>query len=67
MSNLLELCPEMIGLREAAARTGLSYSYLRLACLRGELVHVRSGKKFLVNFGKLVEYLDTAGKEEEEE
>ena len=67
MGAVMEMRPEMVSLREAAARTGRAYSYLRLGCLRGELVHVRSGNKFLVNFGKLVEYLDTAGKKEEVE
>lgn len=51
--------PTMLTLREAAARTGLSYDYLRKACLRGDIVHVRAGCKFLVNFDKLVDYLNT--------
>lgn len=65
MSSVIELCPEMIGIKEAASRTGLPYNYLRLACLRGEIAHIRSGKKFLINYGKLVEYLNSAGKIEE--
>lgn len=51
--------PRMIVLREAAARTGLSYDYLRKSCLRGRLVHVRCGSKILVNFDKLLEYLNS--------
>ena len=44
-----EHIPVMLGLREAAERSGLSYSALRLMCIRGEIVHVRVGKKYLVN------------------
>ena len=50
--------PEMIGLREAASRTGLSYDWLRKSCLEGKIIHIKVGKKFLVNFGKLCEFLE---------
>lgn len=49
---------EMLSLRETAKRTGLSYGYLRRLCLNGEIIHVRCGKKFLVNFDRLVEMLN---------
>ena len=52
--------PEMIIIREAARRTGLSYDFLRKACLRGEIVHIRAGTKFLINFGKLTEWLNSS-------
>ena len=51
--------PEMITLREAAERTGLSYDRLRKMCLHGDIVFLRAGNRFLVNFGKLAEYLDS--------
>jgi excisionase family DNA binding protein len=50
--------PTMLTLREAAKRTGLSYDFLRKLCLRGEIVHVRAGAKFLVNFEKLLDFLN---------
>ena len=53
--------PEMIPIREASKRTGLSYDFLRKACLRGEIVHVRAGQKILINFNRLCDYLNTAG------
>ena len=56
--------PEMISLKEAADRTGLTYDALRKMCLMGQIAHVRvgfRGGKILVNFGKLCEYLETAG------
>lgn len=55
----IDCVPEMIPLKEAAARTGLSYDWLRKACLKGIIVHVRCGKKFLVNFGALCRFLET--------
>lgn len=57
--NTSDYIPEMIPLKEAAARTGLSYDWLRKACLKGILVHVRCGTKILINFGALCRYLET--------
>ena len=56
-----ELVPEMITLKEASRRTGLSYDCLRKWCLHGKIVHIRIGNgKFLINFGRLVEWLNTS-------
>ena len=52
--------PEMITIKEAAQRTGLSYDFLRKSCLKGQIVHIRAGSKFLINFGKLVDWLNTS-------
>ncbi len=57
--------PVMIPLREASSRTGLSYDCLRKLCLTGKIVFIRSGSKYLVNFGKLCEYLNNGGKTHE--
>ena len=56
--------PEMLTIKEAAGRTGLSYDFIRKLCLQGKIVFVRTGSKYLVNMGKLVDYLNngvTAG------
>ena len=50
--------PRMLSLSEAAQMTGLSYEFLRQRCLDGTLVHIRSGRKFLVNSEKLAAYLN---------
>ena len=55
-----ELYPEMITLRTASARTGLSYDALRKMCLAGRIVHVRVGTKILINADRLVEFLNGA-------
>ena len=54
--------PEMIPLKEASRRTGLSYELLRTLCLQKKIVHIRSGAKYLVNFRKLCDFLN--GEEE---
>lgn len=55
--------PHMVSLKEAARLTGLSELFLRRGFRSGELVGVRcgtsSGGKILLNFDKLVDYLDT--------
>ncbi len=50
--------PEMLTIREAAGRTGLSYDFIRKLCLQGKIVFVRVGSKYLVNMGKLVDFLN---------
>lgn len=49
---------EMLSLRETAKRTGLSYGYLRRLCLHGAIPCIRCGRKFLINFDRLVEMLN---------
>ncbi len=53
-----EHIPTMLGLREAAEQTGLSYDHLRKLCLQGKVVYVRAGSRFLVNLERLIEYLN---------
>jgi len=66
LNNTLTV-PEMLTLNEESERTGLSYNFLRGLCLRGEIVHIRAGKKYLINHTKFVEYLNTHGKEAHDE
>lgn len=56
--------PTMVGIREAANKTGLSYDCIYKLCLQKKIVFVRAGKKYLINLEKFVEYLNrgqTAG------
>ena len=54
--------PEMVTIREASRRTGLSYNYLRDECRKGNLVCIRVGAsgKTLINMDFLVEQMRTA-------
>ncbi len=55
---LTEMIPEMVSISEASKRTGLSYELLRQLCLRKEVVFIKSGRKYLLNFGALCAYLN---------
>lgn len=50
--------PTMLTIKEVKERTGLSYYFLRKGCLSGEIVHIRCGDKFLINFEKLIDLLN---------
>lgn len=50
--------PTMVGIREAADQTGLSYDFVRKLCLQKKIVYIRVGCKFLINLEKLVEFLN---------
>lgn len=50
--------PLMWTIKEASQNTGLSYDFIRKLCLQNRIVHVKAGRKYLVNSEKLVEYLN---------
>lgn len=50
--------PRMVTIREAAAETGLSYDYLRKLCIQNRIVYIHAGAKRLINFDKLLEFLN---------
>ena len=58
---------QFYSLREAVDVTGLSYKYLRLGCLSGEIPCIRSGEgrnaKIYVNMPLLREKLDRKSQE----
>lgn len=58
MNERTQELAEMITLKEASRRTGLSYECLRMWCREGKIVHVRAGRKIFVNWGKLCEKLE---------
>lgn len=50
--------PRMKTLKEMAELTGLSYTMLRNLCLENKIVHIRAGKKYLINYDRFVDYLN---------
>lgn len=61
MSNtyiLEDNVPEMITIKEAARRTGVSYDCIRKLCLQKKIVHIKAGSKYLINFGMFCKYLN---------
>ena len=55
--NLELKIPEMVSVREAARRTGMSYAFIRKLCQEEQIVYVQAGSRCLVNFSFLVDYL----------
>ena len=49
--------PHYIPLQQAADQTGLSYYFLRQLVINGEVQHIKSGVKYLINEAALCEYL----------
>lgn len=57
-----DMIPEMITIREASKRSGLSYDAVRKLCISGQITHIRIGPKYFINARGLGEFLNTAGK-----
>lgn len=53
--------PRMKTIKEMVGLTGLSYTMLRNLCLQNEIVHIRAGKKYLINYDRFVDYLNGVG------
>ncbi|EOS23495.1 excisionase family DNA binding domain-containing protein [Lachnospiraceae bacterium 3-1] len=53
----------MVTLKEASSRTGISYDRLRKMCINRQIVYIKAGSKFLINWDKLVDYLNVGDKE----
>ena len=51
--------PVMLTINETAAKTNLAKHYVRQCCLKNQIVHVRCGKRILINFNKFIEFLNT--------
>lgn len=61
VTNLLTFkIPTMLTIKETAEKTGVAIHFIRSLAIRNEIVHVRCGKKYLINFEKFIEYLNTS-------
>lgn len=50
--------PRMLGIRETAQLFGLPQHFVRQLVIKGEIISVKAGNRYLVNCDKLVEYLN---------
>jgi len=50
--------PKMVTIKEAAKITGLAPFNIRTLVLQNKIVHIKAGKKFLINLEKLIEYFN---------
>ncbi len=56
--------PTMLTIKDTAARTGLSEHFLRRLCWSGQITTVKSGRKYLINLEKLIDFLNEGGEVE---
>lgn len=60
MDNITTLkLPTMKTIKEIMTETGFSYRHLAQLCHQNKIVYIRTGKKFLINYEKFIEYLNT--------
>ena len=55
MSNNI---PTMLTIKETAKRSGLAQHYLRSLCTNNKIIYVKCGTKYLINFDKLIDFLN---------
>lgn len=48
----------MVSIREASERTGLSSFCLRRLCLTDQIIYIKSGAKYYINYFKLLDFLN---------
>ncbi|HEY5556674.1 DNA-binding protein [Acetobacterium sp.] len=57
--------PRMRTIRQTADETGFAYCNIMQLCKQNKIVHVKAGTKYLVNFDKFIDYLNTGDKEQD--
>ncbi len=50
--------PRMRTIAQVANETGLAENFVRRLCLSGQVVYVKAGKKYLLNFDRFIEFLN---------
>ena len=50
--------PIMLTIKETAERSGLPYSAIRKKCLCDEITYIKTGRKFLINWNRFLDYLN---------
>mgnify|MGYP007017343073 CR=1 FL=1 len=55
----MDKIPTMLTINQTAERSGLATHYVRQLCLQGKVTYCRAGNKYLVNFEKFVDFLNT--------
>ena len=49
---------EMVSIKEASQRSGISYDFIRKMCINKQISYVRAGSKYLVHWRLFQEYLN---------
>lgn len=59
-ADVIELkVPRMVPIQTLADECGFSYKTLWKMCKEDKIIHIRSGNKYLINFEKFIEFLNT--------
>ena len=61
------IVPTMLSIDESAKRSGLPAHFVRQLCITNQIVYVKAGTKYLVNFEKLIDFLNTGTQEQQTE
>ena len=59
--------PVILSIRQCAKRLGVSYSFIEQLVLENKILYFKSGKKRLINYQSLVDYLNGGGKNDSSE
>jgi len=51
--------PTMLTIKQTAEQSGLAMHYVRQLCLQKKICYVMAGQKYLINFEKFIEFLNT--------
>jgi len=50
--------PRMKAIKEMVELTGLPYTFFRGLCVQNKIVYIKTGKKYLINYDKFIDYLN---------
>jgi hypothetical protein len=56
--------PKMLTISETSKESGLAKYYIRTLCWQNKIVYIKAGKKYLINYGKFIDYLNAGDAEE---
>jgi len=59
---IISTMPTMLTIEETSRRFSLPKHFVRQAVLSNKVVHVKAGKKYLINAEKFIEWLNTGEK-----
>ena len=59
LSEVKRNLPTMKSIKEMVELTGLPYSFLRNLCVQNRIVHIKTGKKYLINYERFIDFLNS--------
>lgn len=48
----------MLTIKELSTRTGISEHHIRTLCKTNQIIHIRTGVKYLINYERFIDYLN---------